>query len=837
MRTSFRSTWVLAFLTATLVAFAPRMRGAEEPARLIVDCERPCRGVAAAVLLAGGEVTYTYENIDAIAVAVPQDRVADIAAAEGVRGVNKDVTVERPLPFEPTEVQGIGEPQSLDPDALPQFLQNLPDNYNYNNALTRAAQVQAGGALGQNVVVAIIDTGAQLAAPVLGPPVGGTVIGGENFVPTASDPVRSATSRLNDWHGTSVSSMIAGHAAFVFPDTSVLVRSLRVHSPESVIACPGLPTCPAGNSLVPMIGTAPAAKVYALKVFSSRGGGAPSSWIIAAMDRAVTLRRNFNSGMPSVPVSGTGTEDDPFVYNSLNIQVVNMSLGGPTLFAGHSVEEEMTEALRDAGIFVAVAAGNGGFGAMTVESPGSGFGALRVAAANTPVHERVLRDNQLGFGAGVLYRPSDEIQTAYFSSRGPIADGRTGPQIIANGFASYTNAFAALTSAGAPVSCGATTAVAGSCLSRILFVSGTSFSTPTVAGAAALLRGWIPEAGPGAVRKALIRSANVSVLGDDSTGFDRGAGFLDVHEALHTLAAFVNDGNDCEDELAEAQQSGINSSCSGHDRRHREDDPDEVGAGGASVIQNVRDAGLSIARFTDGSFSAHLRDLKPGEVKNFFIPVTNRTDRLTVRLTEITPQGPQNTLFGDDLLVMGLDAPTSAAVHRIGTGGVFVAADTTFVIDNPQTGLFRLAVQGDWTNGGLISATVIVERTVNSLGEPTASGRIAQDDVITVPVDIPAGVSQAVFELFWQQNWGRYPTNDLDMLIVQPNGTLLLSGGVPPGATLNSPERATVTNPVAGRWLVVIDGFTVWDTNRGPRSGTDRFVLRVSADGTPITSD
>ncbi len=835
MTTSFRRISVIAVFTGMLVAFAPRMRGAEEPARLIVNCERPCRGVEAAVQLVGGEITYTYENIDAVAVTVPEDRVADIASAEGVLAVNKDVTIDRPVPLAPTEVEALGEPQSLDPDALPGFLQDLPDNYNYNNALTRASEVQAGGALGQNVVVAIIDTGAQLVAPVLGPAVGGTVIGGENFVPPASDPVRSATSRLNDWHGTSVSSMIAGHAAFVFPNTSTLVRSLLVHSPSSVIACPGLPTCPAGNSLVPMIGGAPAAKIYALKVFPSQGGGAPSSWIIAAMDRAVTLRRNFNNGMPSVPVSGTGTEDSPFVYNSLNIQVVNMSLGGATLFAGHEVQEEMTEALRDVGIFVAAAAGNGGFGAMTVESPGSGFGALRVAAANTPVHERVLRDNQLGFGAGLLYRPSNEIQTAYFSSRGPIADGRTGPQIIANGFASYTNAFAALSSAGALVSCGSPTAVAGSCLSRILFVSGTSFSTPTVAGAAALLRGWVPSAGPVAVRKALIEGANRSLLGDDSTRFDQGAGFLDAHEALHRLAAIV-DESECGNAEDQTGQNDAEASCRGQNRRHREDGPDEVGAGGASVIQNVRDANLPIVEFREGVYSANLLNLKPGEVKQFFVPVTNRTDTLTIRFTQITPAGPQNTLFGDDLFVMGLDAPTSTAVHRIGQG-VFVPGDTTFVVDNPQTGLFRLAVQGDWTNGGLISAHVEIDRTINPLAQPTAAGRITQDDLVPIPVNIPAGAAQAVFELFWQQNWGRYPTNDLDMLIFRPDGSLYVSGGTVPGATEASPERVVIPNPAAGRWTVVVDGFTVWDTNRGPRSGTDRYVLRVSADGTPITGN
>ena len=70
------------------------------------------------------------------------------------------------------------------------------------------------------------------------------------------------------------------------------------------------------------------------------------------------------------------------------------------------------------------------------------------------------------------------------------------------------------------------------------------------------------------------------------------------------------------------------------------------------------------------------------------------------------PEGPQNTIFGDDFFVMGIDAPTSTAVHRIGipagAEGAFVNGDATFVIDNPQTGLFRLALQGDWTNGGVI---------------------------------------------------------------------------------------------------------------------------------------
>ena len=206
-----------------------------------------------------------------------------------------------------------------------------------------------------------------------------------------------------------------------------------------------------------MVGTAPAAKIYALKVFPSQGGGAPESRIIAAMDRAITLRRNFNNGVPSVPVAGSGTEDSPFRFDSLNIKVVNMSLGGPTLFAGGDIEDQLTLAMLEVGITLVTSAGNDGFAAMTGGSPGTGIGSLTTGASSTPVHERILRDIQfatLPVGIGQLYRPSNEVQTAYFSSRGPTADGRLDPDLSANGFASYVNVFAAVVN-GQIASCGA----------------------------------------------------------------------------------------------------------------------------------------------------------------------------------------------------------------------------------------------------------------------------------------------------------------------------------------------------------------------------------------------
>ena len=258
-----------------------------------------------------------------------------------------------------------------------------------------------------------------------------------------------------------------------------------------------------------------------------------------------------------------------------------------------------------------------------------------------------------------------------------------------------------------------------------------------------------------------------------------------------------------------------------------------MGAGGKSVTGNLRKLGIRPVQFYKDKFTTEVKALKPGQVAHFFVPSDIFTDRLVVKITNIVPEADrQNTLFGDDLFVMGVDAPTSFAVHRIenppGSEGVFVNADSTFTIDNPQTGLVRIALQGDWTNGGPISAKLTIERQRRLPTLPSAVGQIEQGDLIPFYVDVPVA-TQAVFELFWLQNWGRYPTNDLDMLVFDPKRqSRARHRRRPPGASLNSPERVVVANPAAGQWTVLVDGFTIQQRGRpGGRDGKDT----VHADG------
>jgi subtilase family protein len=532
-----------------------------------------------------------------------------------------------------------------------------------------------------------------------------------------------------------------------------------------------------------------------LKVFPSTSDSAPTSRVVAAMDRAITLRRNFNSGMPSVPVSGDGSEDNPFVFNSLKIDVVNMSLGGLTFFAGRELAEQLTTAMLSVGIAPAISAGNGGFGAMTAERPGDGVGALGVAAANDAAHERVLRDTQLGVGGGVLYRPTTHTQTAFFSSRGPTADGRLKPDIIANGFATYAQG-----TCGTNAPC-----LAGTGLAGISLVSGTSFSAPTAAGALALARVAAPSAPAVALRNALIDTANPNVLGDKSDLIDQGQGYLDVGAAIASL----DNGQ---------QSLGLESSSPGR-----------------NVRNNIQKLGFTTIPLAHGAFSTHLADLVQGQVAQFFVE-TQIGDRLTMKLTNLTPENPpagQNQLFGDDLAVTIIDATTSRNQDLLPLS--FIAADqTTTVITSP--GIVRVAIQGDWTNGGRISADLAIELQHTDRGESTAHGTIAEGQTITVPFVVPSGAKQLDFELSWNDDWGRYPTNDLDLILRNPAGQLNFAG-----ATAASPERVTIKDPVAGTWNALVQGFSIFTSVNdslvaGNSRSTDRdtFELRVTIDGVRI---
>jgi len=127
-------------------------------------------------------------------------------------------------------------------------------------------------------------------------------------------------------------------------------------------------------------------------------------------------------------------------------------------------------------------------------------------------------------------------------------------------------------------------------------------------------------------------------------------------------------------------------------------------------------------------------------------------------------------------------------------------------------------VDREFQNLNAIAATVPTG-TLAALGA-MPDFKVTKDELVAPPTPRdPAGEGSGVAE---------YPTNDLDMYVVDPAGAENANG-----AQINSPERATLVSPAPGEYAVRVNGFTVFgplgdDHESGSRaSKTDRFTLRV----------
>ena len=719
-------------------------RRASQLSNVLIQCRGSCESIAAQINTLGGRIEQQYRNTAAVAAVLPADAVARLETLADVVAIEKNSLIERPRPVDKADVNGLVDPVRLDalyPDPPARPVQ--PNSFRFDGDLNRTSELHEQGIFGNEVIVAIIDSGTANNPDVV-PALAGSIIGGESFVPDPDEP--SATSTLNDDHGTWVATMIAGHARITLPKDDPLAQSILFHAPQSATELN------ATEITVPLVGSAPGAKIYTLKVFAADQDGTPRARTLAALDRVLTLKRNFNNGVPSVPVAGDGSEDNPFVYDSLDIKVLNISLGGPTLFPGYEIEDRLVDAMLEEGIVVTVSAGNAGFAAMTGDSPGTSFSAITVGAANDPVHERILRDQQLGPGAGLLYRPNDILQIAEFSSRGPTAGGQSDPDLVANGVATYVQGADGHTA----------------------LVSGTSFSAPTVAGAAALLWELFPDADAAAIREALIAGANADLVGGNPGVFDQGAGFLDVAAARQRLAA------------------------------HQSADPPEIEEPvdePVPVTRRLRELDITPLAFDDEPISIQVK-LGPGEVRHFFLPSNEETAGFTIDITEVTPELPpeaQNQWFGDDLMVTLIDAPTSVDMVRYAD---FVFQPQSIRIEPVQTGLLRLAVMGDWTNAGDVTARLLIQRHQRPQPAPAIRGTVRDGQTDTFELTIPAGLEQLNATLSWPTGWAYFPAHDLDLVLMDPAGTTILEG-----VSLASPERVTIDNPPAGTWTVMVDGY------------------------------
>ena len=719
---------------------------------VMIRAAKPYDKTIALIQAAGGTVTHQFQYVDALSAQIPLAAIPRVRAAAGVAWMGKDVVFQSSPARSSLESRLLGAASSLDLQAGSTQPLSAGDVYtlsspgaglagfNYDNTLLGLAPLFQAGKHGEGVIVAVIDSGIRPGFPHMP----GSVIGGEDFVGDGLGWSNDA----NDGHGTFVAGMIAAHINLVLPNTATFITALNAYAPGT--AKPYTDT----QSKVALVGTAPFASIYALRVHGP-SGTSPFSRILEAVERVIQLRELYDAGLPG----------------GQNIRVCNLSIGGPVLDPGLDVLDQSIDALLAHDIVAVVAAGNAGPAPITLGSPATARGALTVGGASLAANERVGAELALGPGTGARYRPFAGPLMYFASSRGPQADGQLHPHVVAPG---HWN-----------LSMGEGT------IGHASLVSGTSGASPMVAGIAAVLRQAFPGATARQIRNAIIQSANPNFV-NNADVLDQGHGYANAVAAANLLAAGA---------APDTVDPPPNSS--------------------SSVKVNVEQN--SALRVEEG-FVRRTFHLKPGQRGDIVYKVAPNTSQVIVSVTNFQggpPQPPVDGIIYEDTLTFGIhssqttDFPGEADyindLEHFRTG--------TRIVNNPEPGLMRIAVNGSWRNAQDLSVDVSVTSLTDPIPQFTQQGKIDQTQTILVPFTIPAGTNEAKFRLAWRADWGSFPTADIDLYLVSPSGQVNSDG-----ATENNPENVLIQNPQPGNWVAMITGFDI-------PTGSDKYEFRIELDG------
>jgi hypothetical protein len=745
---------LVALIAGLWLPAATLAKGNEATVDIIIQTQGSAKKLAKHIRSLGGTVNFQYKNVPAVAATVPADKLGQVASFKGVTKIEKDRPIYladrspegknagNPMSFEVEDLAGV-QVQAASAAAFQP--ESLPEGY-ANFLYTGAFDTWGDTNFGEGSIVAVVDTGT-----VRNTCIGPAVIGAPGFPDgyNATDDGIPATDPGNHWHGTHVGGVIASSCSLDFtlaPDHPIYLAQAKYL---------GWPV-----DSVPIFGQAPGAQLYPVKVFRADGGSSPSSVIMDGLDHLLTLKKE----------------------GLLDVDIVNMSLGGETVWDGRDTFDRFCEELQAANILVVTSASNSGPIPNSIGSPATSFGAVSVGALDYALSSATLYE-YLGLavwpgapGMGDVMRPTTETRVVNYSSRGPLSDGRFGPEIVALGHWNFQ---------------------AGTTPGSLRWAGGTSFSSPTVAGGAALLNAWWEAQGhetdPIILENVLLLGADPGVVAPPWQGInDQGYGTLDVTASLDRLM-------NGQWKLKPAKKSG------------------ELRATvlGKPVKNKVQ------------TWESDTITLAPSVPFNAVLEIGQYTSRVTIEVFDIDIPDNWDYAFWANALEIHLGSAKRSSIARpFDTVYWYPWYGDSFTIeveDGPWTfagglwdylpmepGLMKLGLIGDYSNESPISFKVRITRENNRqpLENRVANGNIKNGDTIFVPVEIPEGVTAATFDLTWHRDWSKFPTSDLDMLLYDPNGDLAWADELDEG-TGNAPERAVIADPMPGTWTVVIEAFDV----------------------------
>ncbi len=721
----------------------------------------------------GGTVGYQFKYVNALSATVPVSILTILAKSNEVVRIYFDA--ERKVASSGESIMGPRDLNELDALLTKPTVMNSreyvpvsikpadlvsvePANY-WNPTAMGAEGIWEETDYGAGSLVVIIDTGMWADHFMFA---GTDIIGGVDLSYDVGDPTYEGWSNINNYfHGGHVAGIVASTGGIIVPPDDPLAVAIEMYSGTTLP--PGDPYGYPGWKLIWLLGMAPAASLYIVKVFDHTGGSIPESMVMAGMEHALDLK----------------------LVDGYDVDVISMSIGGPTVFDGRDAEDQLVDTITANGIALVAAAGNEGPASMTVGSPGSAYTAITVGAAATPVQTRVYWDNYYEWpGIGYYLYTTEDTQIYSFSSRGPSSDGRSKPTLSATGIM----VLSAYTTGG----------------HGLAWASGTSMATPAVSGATALINAFaetakgklkkLAGATPEDYKQAL---TNGAVWLEGYTEWEQGAGYLNAANALEALKADTSIGDVA---------------------------PPLPPTGALMDITNIPIVG-------DGTFTASITNLAPGHKMEFVFEITQATNWVKLDVTnvnlgfdplglnsfEVYIQSAKRTYYAyyiDSANVWG------NAWFRISDDRTRWSGATTGIFWHELTrviepGYMKIVIENDWTSFDALSGDIkiTVREEAEATPDVTLAGSIVQDELIGwIPITVPAGTKKAIIELRWVNDWTQYPTTDLDLYVYWDEGYNY------DGATLSAPERVVLKDPTI--IYVLLNGYSVY-------VGSEPFELLV----------